>query len=239
MNKDINIFENNEADISAMVLKGAAGTIPIVGGLIGEIVGNVIPNQRIDRIAQYVALLNIKLENLPNDLIEELCNNELFIDLIEESFIKASRAITDDRRRYVVNVVEQGMSNRDANINNSKYLLNLLSDLNDNEVIWLRYYHGKTMGERQEFQLKHPNILGRLQPTLGSNIDERRQAAIQESYTEHLDRLGLVERHIQMDKKTGLPKYDNFTNKPRVRYTEATVLGRALLESIGLINPQT
>lgn len=239
MSKDNNIFENNGADISAMALKGVAGIIPVFGGFVGEIVGNLIPDQRIDRIAEYVELLNAKFENLPGGLIEKLRNNELFIDLIEESFIKTSRAITKERRLYIVNIVEHGMSDEEADINNSKYLLSLLSDLNDSEVIWLRYYHERTITDKQNFQLQHPNILGRVQPVIGDSIDKKRLAAIQESYTEHLERLSLVERHIRMDSKMGVPKYDTFTNKPEVSYTEATLLGRMLLEYIGLIDPQS
>jgi len=238
MSENSEIFENNGADISAMILKGTVGMIPIAGGYVSEIVGNVIPNQRIDRIARYVELLNLKFENLSKDMVEKLCSSELFIDLIEESFIKASRAITTERMNYIINIVEYGMSNKDADINNSKYLLGLLSDLNDSEVIWLRYYNERTIIAKQNFQSKHVNILGRIQPVIGDSIDKKRLAAIQESYTEHLERLGLVERHIQMDLEMGVPKYNTFTNKPEVSYIEATLLGRMLLEYIGLIDLQ-
>lgn len=238
MSKDENIFENSGADISAMIVKGAAGIIPGLGGFVGEIVTSLIPNQRIDRIANYVDLLNAKFRNLPNEIVEKLRNNELFIDLIEESFIKASRATTEERRHYIVNVVERGMSDIDVDINNAKYLLGLLSDLNDNEMVWLRYYHERTIVDKQNFRLTHPNILAPIQTVIGDSIDTKRSEAIQESYTEHLERLGLVKSHIQMNRELGVPKYDEFSNKPKISYTEATTLGRMLLEYVGLIDPQ-
>ena len=127
----------------------------------------------------------------------------------------------------------------------------MLSELNDIEVIWLRYYRERTIDEKQTFHSKHKNILDKEIVVLGSDVETRRKVALQESYTEHLERLGLIKHHLDMQKvasdNSGLhqrrlssqdinvPNYDNF-GKLKVSYSETTVLGNMLLEYIGLIN---
>ena len=49
---------NNTTDIVAAISKVGVGMVPYVGSILGEIIGNVIPNQRIDRITQFVQHLD-------------------------------------------------------------------------------------------------------------------------------------------------------------------------------------
>jgi len=44
--------------------KGASGLIPMIGGPLAEIIGNVIPGQRADRVAKYLRALSIRVEQL-------------------------------------------------------------------------------------------------------------------------------------------------------------------------------
>lgn len=238
MSSDDNKLDSNKSDWAAVIAKGGLGAIPLAGSILAEIAGTLIPNQRLDRIAKYVVELNDQLEKIPDDLMEQLRNNEQFIDLIEESFIKASRATTQERRKYILNIVENGISSNDADINDAKYLLGLLSELNDNEVIWLRYFHERTIGRKSKFQMLHENILSPVRLVMGSSKEERQQGAVQESYKEHLERLGLIKHSIRMNEDLGVPKYNTSTNKPEVSYSEATTLGKMLLENIGLIQEQ-
>ena len=41
---------NTSIDIITSLAKGTVGAVPFVGSLVAEIVGNIIPNQRVDRI---------------------------------------------------------------------------------------------------------------------------------------------------------------------------------------------
>lgn len=229
-------LDNNKSDWAAVTARASLGAIPVAGSFLAEIAGTLIPNQRIDRIAKYASELNDRLESLPNEIIEQLRNNEKFIDLVEESFIRASRASSDERRIYIFNIVNNGISDNEAAINNAKYLLGLLSEINDNEVIWLRYFHERSINDKNEFQMLHKNVLQPVVVTLGSGKEERQQGALQDSYKEHLERLGLIKHNIKMNKDLGVPEYNTFTNKPEVTYSQTTTLGDMLLENIGLIN---
>lgn len=233
--KDNKQLDNNGSDWTALIAKGGLGAIPFAGGFLAELAGALIPNQRIDRIAKYLKELNDQLSKLPEEVIERLRNNEQFIDLVEESFIRAARAGSEDRRKYILHIIQNGISNDQADFNDTKYLLCLLSELNDNEVIWLRYFHERTINQKEEFRALHQNVLSRVIVTMGSNKDERQQGAVQKSYEEHLERLGLIEHNIRMNKDLGVPEYDTFTNKPKVSYSHTTTLGDMLLEFIGLL----
>lgn len=228
-------LDNNKSDWAAVMAKGGLGFIPFAGSFLAEIAGALIPNQRLDRLVKYATELNSRLEKIPEELMDQLRNNEQFIDLVEESFIRASRANSEERRQYIVSIVQHGISNDEAIINNAKYLLGLLSELNDNEIIWLRYFHERTLHDKGQFRALHNNILAPVQVVLGSSKEERQKGAIQESYKEHLERLGLIKSHIKMNKDLGVPEYNTFTNKPEITYSEATTLGNMLLENIGLI----
>lgn len=229
-------LDNNKADWVAITARASLCTIPVAGSFLAEIAGTLIPNQRIDRIAKFVNELNDRLESIPQEAVERLRNNEQFIDLVEEGFIRASRAASDERRKYILNIVQNGISDDDADINNAKYLLGLLSEINDNEVIWLRYFHERSINDRSQFRELHKNVLEPVVVVLGSNKEERQRGALQDSCKEHLERLGLIRHNIRMNKDLGVPEYNKFTNKPEVSYSQTTTLGDMLLENIGLID---
>ena len=119
-------LERNNQDLIAIVGKSIVGVIPIIGPLLSEIVGTVIPNQRIDRLIKYVNVLNDKLSHIPEEIINSIKTDESFIDLIEEGFFQASRAMTDERREYIASVLANGITDDSLAFEESKYLLKLL-----------------------------------------------------------------------------------------------------------------
>ena len=52
-----NELENKKEDLITSALKGICGSLPIVGPSIAEIIGYLIPKQRIDRIAALLKAL--------------------------------------------------------------------------------------------------------------------------------------------------------------------------------------
>lgn len=79
--------------------------------------------------------------------------------MFEESFIQASRALSDERRQYIASIVENGLTGDEITYAESKYLMNLLEEINDIEVIWLRYYFDQRGGSDEEFRKKHDEVL--------------------------------------------------------------------------------
>ncbi len=229
-------LDNNKTDLLVSAAKSAVGIVPIAGSLLSELVGILIPNQRIDRLTKYVKVLDERISIISTEKINNLKNNDDFIDLVEEGFVQASRAITDERRQYIALLVSNGITDDSIKLNESKQLLKILSELNDIEIIWLRFYLVPTISGDEEFREKHKNILQTIQTYIGADNENLTKSAIQNSYKEHLERLELIESKIRIDNKTKLPEFDAFTGRPKKSYSTITTLGRLLLKQIGLID---
>ena len=91
---------NTSRDIVASLTKGTTGMVPIVGPLIAEIVGNVIPNQRVDRITRFVALLEQRLGKLEEDVVRSKIAAPVLVNILEDSFTQAARATTQERLEH-------------------------------------------------------------------------------------------------------------------------------------------
>lgn len=228
-------LENTKSDMIAAIGRSVVGAVPFAGPLLTELVTAIIPNQRIDRLSDYVRLLEEKLESVPRETIAALKKDEIFIDLLEEGFVQASRARSTERREYIANILANGVCDELIALNDSKHLMKLLEELNDTEVIWLRSYLDSTKGSDNIFRERHANTLAPAVAYMGANEETVRKAALQKSYSDHLERLGLIRRNIVMDRKKGIPEFDPFTGHLKVSYPEVTPLGRLLLNQIGLM----
>jgi hypothetical protein len=229
-----NNFKANKTDILASIAKSAVGVVPFAGTFLTEIVDNIIPNQRFERLTAYVKELDEKISKIPSKKIEILLDNEVFTDLVEESFFQASRVLTKDRRNYIINIVTNGITNSNIQLEDSKFLLKILQELNNIEIIWLRFFLIPTVTGDIEFREKHKNILEPIHSFIGADKEVLNKSAIQKSYRLHLERLGLIINHLKIDKKTGQPELDRSSGQPKIRYTRITPLGEMLLENIGL-----
>lgn len=90
-----------------------------------------------------------------------------------------------------------------------------------------------TIGVDDEFRKKHRNILDPVSAHLGSDDRTIEKASLQDSYKEHLERIGLIRSHYRMDRNTGMPEFDKFSGKPSVSYRDLTPIGRMILKQIG------
>lgn len=228
MNNDVT--KNNKTDITVSTIKSIVGPIPFLGPMLQEMFSVIIPNQRLDRLSKYVAELGKKLSSVEKEQLENKLRNEEFVDLIEESVLQASRALSYERIQYISSVIENSLDKDHISAIENKHLLTILKEINDIEVIWLRFYLVPLLNGDNEFRDKHQNILELIRPTLGSNQEERDKAAIQKSYKEHLTSLGLLERKI--DIKVGQ------SSKLETKGYEITQLGRVLLKQIGFQDEQ-
>ncbi|MBE2166002.1 hypothetical protein IIQ43_15895 [Acinetobacter oleivorans] len=229
-NLDANFLDHRVATYKAII-----GLVPGFGSILSEVVGAIIPDQRMDRLVQYIKLLDEKVQKIDSNLLENAKQNELIVDLIEEGFVQASRSLSNERREYIANVVANGISDEEKNYVDSKYVLRLLGELNDQEVIWLRFFLEPTINGDKEFRQKHQNVIEPVRTYIGveDNILEKRD--IQESYKSHLERLGLIKSKYRIDKKTGLPQFDQ-QGMPQISHRFITPLGKLMLKRIGLID---
>ena len=227
-------LDERPADYFATALRAVTGSVPLVGPLFSELAGVVVPNQRIERIAKFAEELDRRLRVLEAvDGITDLLGNEHFADLLEEGIRQAARSLSDDRRQYIAALVVNGLTTQDIEYSESRHLLRMLNELSDVEIVWLRFYLDGTW----EFSERHENVLAPPQASLASSRNEldkaARKTALQDSYKEHLCRLGLVERRYRVDMRSRQPKFDEDGVQEVVGYS-ITPLGHLLLRQIGL-----
>lgn len=225
------------SDYVASAVKAALGAVPFVGSLLTEIAGSIIPNQRIDRLVRFAGELEDRLSAVDKDTVRAHLTDENFTDLVEESLRQAARSTTDDRRRHIANVVAGSLTAEDISFIESKHLLRLLGQINDVEVVWLRFYLNQVMQGDAEFRAKHKGVLAPVMASMSSPRSEVDKETLQQSYKEHLEQLGLLQERYRFDSKTKLPEFDRSSGRPKTQGYELTRLGRLLLRQLGLQDP--
>lgn len=216
MNEKIDT-EINRRDIIVSASKAVASFIPYVGPFMAEIIGVVIPNQRWDRISEYVRILNEKVVHL-----EEKINNQESVDLLEDSLLQAARALTRERKEYIASMLKNGLMKEEQTHAEKKKLLSILGELNDIEIIFLKYYSlNLGIGQKHPFVEQHINILITPSRALNVNSDERNRSTFYDSYNWNLERNGLIVSNRQQIAIPG--------------QREITPLGKLLLEYLDLI----
>jgi len=237
-------MNTTKTDIATVIGKGLLGAIPFVGPLAAEIIGAVIPNQRIDRIESFLKILESKIDEKEKVKIKERIFTPESIDLIEDCFIQASRALSEERNEYIASLLKNGLTDEDLKYIEYKRLLFILEELNDIEVIILKSY---VISSKSEYYELHKNILTEPLATEASAQDVVDKLTIYRTHREHLTNLGLLktifdtQRSPKFDKNTGnfespeeFPIFDKSIGMFKIRDYKITVLGELLLRSIGL-----
>ena len=204
-------LETSRKDLIAAFARGVASAVPFAGGLIAEVIDQIIPKQRIDRLVDYLKLLDDALRRLNADL--QMVKDRLYknegLDLFEEGVLQASRSISEERRRRLANLLAKSLSQEELKYAESKKLLNLLRELTDPEVLILLYYSEQpTFGSEYHKQLssKHPDILQPVSRSFGVSQEEIDKGSLQDSYKNTLIRMGLLQEKVRSISITSLGK---------------------------------
>ena len=223
-------------DVAVGLVRGAVGAIPVAGSIFSEIIGELVPQQRIERIAIYVQLLNDRLGRLEELDRNVRLRNPENIDLFEEGAFQSAKALSDERRIYIANLVATGITGAEKERLESKRLLNLLRELDDAEIIVLASNLQKNQDD--EFWNRHDTVLHPVLAHLGSSQEELDAATVQQLARTHLSRLGLLKPRFARPRKNELPEFDDNTGMIKASGDELTSLARLLLRRIGLAGDQ-
>lgn len=228
----------NRTDVAVALTEGALGALPFIGPMVAAIVGTIIPNQRMDRIAEFLGILEEKLENLEQEVLQEKMRDEGFVDLFEDGTFQAARALSPERRERIAALLKNSLTNDDLDHIQEKQLLTLLGELNDAELIILQSY-GLTLDPEaaQEFVERHQETIRGPLAFMGSPQSEADRRAVHETYRARLARLGLLRATYKKPKKGELPEWDLKTGMIKAKGYEVTPLGRLLLRKIDAGDP--
>ena len=151
---------------------------------------------------------------------------------MEAGFLQAARALSEERIKYIASLLKNGLTDEDLEQNAYKRLLFILGEINDIEVLLLKFYITlTTIGRAEEFRSKHPGILTAY-VNMGTSRKEVDEHAICEAYTTNLSRLGLIKSIFDRPLSDELPELDEQTGMMQSSGYIITDLGMLLLRSI-------
>ncbi|MBL0374022.1 hypothetical protein JJB09_18535 [Rhizobium sp. KVB221] len=230
--KRINI-ETGKPDVGAMVVRGTVGLIPVLGPILGEIITHFIPNQRQDRISDYIQRLDVQLSDLHEQIVREKMKDASAIDLFEEGGFQSARALSDKRRDEVSALVAYGIRGEDKERIEAKRLLLLFREVDDDQIVILCSYLRRYQQDEM-FQERHRHILDPFVAHLGSDDEEFDRATMYELSKQQLCSLGLLSTSFKSIRKGEIPEFDSNTGMMKASYTQISPLGRLLLRRVGL-----
>lgn len=219
-------------------LRAALGFVPWIGPVVAEIVGYVIPNQRVDRIARFALILANRLESIEQQRLEQACMDPAFVDLFEDGLHQATRALTQNRLEHIADLIKNSLNSEQTQYIGDKHLLNLLGEINDVELLLMKYHSILDPEEAEQFWLDHQAALETPHATFGSSQEDIDKHTLYGSYKQHLARLGLLTPRFKRPKKGELPEFDNRTGTMKANGYEVASLGRLLLRRIDMIRDE-
>lgn len=223
-------------DRAVSLAKGGVGLIPVAGGILAELVSVVIPNQRMDRLEDYVRRLNERLSAEDEAAARERMSGPEAIDLFEDGAAQAVRALSDERKAYIASIVATGLSGDERERLEAKRLLSLLREIDDDQVIILTS-HLHRHWDDDEFHERHAAVLEPRMAFIGSSQEEIDAETLHETSRMHLVRLGLLRPSFGKPRKGEVPEFDEKTGMLKASGYELTSLGRMLLRRIELAEP--
>lgn len=224
-------LDSKREDMLLTAWKSVAGAIPIAGPALAEVVGSIIPNQRLDRITNFLRELDKRLTNIEAAALKE---NILAIDLFEDATIVASRALTDIRNRYVVSFVKSSVLTDSKEYDLKKKLLYILQELTDRDIEILRSIQIRgyqvTASENYPVSLTEASFINLTEP---EKMDYYAKQEVWPLHVLTLERSGLLKAHREeQDLDNTHMHIDVETGLPRISFYETSKLGDVFLSTI-------
>jgi hypothetical protein len=224
-------LETRREDVAAAVVRGIVGAAPFVGPLLSEAITATIPNQKIDRVIAFAKELDDRVRYLEGDTVKLRMKDEEFTDLLEDGLIQASRAMSPERRSYIASLLVNSITNKQLSHIEEKKLLSLLGELNDAEILTLKFY-SLLPNEKREFAALHEDLFKPISRTFRSPQIDLDRGALHDSYRAKLIEVGLLDLDYKRVQKGEMPEFDERTGRIRANGYKLTSLGKLLLRSI-------
>lgn len=214
---------SGKADRVAALMRALASTVPVAGPLIAEVVTEVIPNQRLDRIEAFLLHLADELEERSSTTLLRSPDSG---PLVEEGLFQASRAFSAERRRYLAKCVAHGIGMEDTAKFAELKLLQLLGELADDDILLLDAHAGPDW--RKFDKLIPPPA------TLASSDDEYARNLLYKASYRKLEALGLLTFSMSTDEYK-MPRYQQDGHLEGNYFISP--VGKAILIRVGLLDP--
>lgn len=226
----------SQSEVTVALLRSLASYVPKFGPVLANIISIAIPNQKIDRLITFTKVLGDRMKYVEEDIAKLRMETPEFADLFEDGLVQASRALTDERRQNIAALLTNSLTNQDLEHLEEKKLLWLLGELNDAEVLTLKFY-SLGLKAKQGFAELHKGLfapIDRSHAAPDRNIDKR---ALRDSYRNRLLELVLLEPVYKKPETGKVPEFDVKTGRIKATDHKVTRLGNLLLRYIDLAVP--
>ena len=222
-------LEATTSDVVGVLMRSLAAYVPKLGPILANIVGVAIPNQKLDRVIAFIKVLGDRVKYLEEDVAKKRMETPEFAVLLEDGLSQASRALTDERRQYIASLLSNSLTTEHLKDEEEKKLLWLLGELNDAEVLMLKF-HSLSLKHKQAFAALHEELFAPLNSRdIQRNVEKK---ALRDSYRARLTELGLIEPVFKRPDQDKLPEFDLRTGRIKATDYRATGLGKLLLRLI-------
>lgn len=186
-------IETSGRDVAVSFGKAIANMVPLGGTFLAEYLGLRIPNQRMDRIADVLNRVWKRVDKIE----EKLIANE-GTDLFEDAMSQAARAVTEERKEHIANLLKNGLTRNDLDHIQKKKLFSILDNLNDAEIVLLKIF---TLTKNERFPApdiirKHPYLVRRSDIKTTPEEDRTKEIFLP-VYEMNLERNGLIGGEIE------------------------------------------
>lgn len=226
-------LQTNKTDIMASVVATAAGYIPVAGGAISEIIRMVIPKQREDRIANFLANIDKRLSELEITVekLQSIFKNTKYGGFTFECLREVVNDKFEEKMVYYQNLYITGITSEEQEMLNMSNLMSLVSDMDYKEILYLEFYYYVDYVDNQKIQeIQQLLNQGSIAPnyTMNMNQKELDNETYKQITLNALVNKGLLERKVE---------YIGKNRREKIKY-KLTSLGRLLLRKIGEINDE-
>ena len=229
-------------DYLTSTFRATAGLLPVIGPAMAEL-ASLIPGQRVDRVVEFLKVLDKRIEQLAQsqDEIKNKFAQEGFFELCEEACEQAAKTNSEDRRKYLAGIIAKGLTSEEIDIQESQHLLRLLGELNDIEVLVLRFYWNDLLNGDVEFRQKHGKVVFPPMPHFGSSQEDLDKASLHSSYQSHLTSLGLLTPEYKEEQLAHYVSDKGSYIQPKIKTSEIkiykiTPLGQLFLYNIEIVS---
>ena len=220
-------------DRALSAVQGLAGALPVVGSIVANLINQIIPEQRWERVREYLRELESRVAAVEAPTLESALREPRKVDLFEDGANQAVRALSSERLGYIAALVARGLTSDEREEIEAKRLLKLLDEVDDDQIVILQSKLHRH--ERSEaFYERHEEVLGPVSAHMQSPQEDHDRAAMYRLARRQLVDLGLLQQSFRKPRKGELPEFDEKTGMIRSRGTELSPLGHLLLRRIGL-----
>ncbi|EHK8987232.1 hypothetical protein ACP52Y_004154 [Vibrio vulnificus] len=224
-------LEQKSVDYVVSAAKGIFGAMPVFGPALAEIISEIVPNQRIERIVEVLKELDRRLTIAEKS---SFSSNKYALSIFEDGMYQAARSLSEERNRYIAMFLKGCSSLEEDSFNIKKKLFYILEELTDLDIKILLGMEHRT-GNYNLIVTPSPVTYGEYESFNATQKYEYDSA--KEAWNLHLSTLlrhGLIEpQYEKFDIREPYAHLDENTGMPRIVDYTVSNLGSVFIRSIG------